>query len=204
MDNDKLSLEVGDRLRLRNDVLPHGDVEPGEIVVVLIAPAHPGGSFAAMKSNGARVDGCSALRFYWTPVSSLPVEAGATVQLTEDYLGRARGSTAVIEGLAPPGSFSEPAAYLKPDSIKSTTHVCYVRRFTVIASPTHTPVPAAQRRTRLKRLKRDGRLYRGSPSAAIRRVGTIVRLAKDYSVREIAAKLGLSKSAVHRVIQRAA
>lgn len=50
----------------------------------------------------------------------------------------------------------------------------------------------------------DGRVFRGSSSDALRRIGTIVKPSnRGQSIRQIADKLDLSKSAVHRVLQKA-
>lgn len=50
----------------------------------------------------------------------------------------------------------------------------------------------------------DGRAYRNSKSPALRRIGTIVRLHKSgKSIRQIADKLDLTKSSVHRALHTA-
>lgn len=124
------------------------------------------------------------------------LKLGSKVVLNQSYAGYRPGDTGVVTRTD--GGSRNDLTGVKMDIQRGNdqTITCFAYRLDLSkTSKTWTPTPVS----------RNFKLYKNASSPALRKVGTIRKLLNSgKSVRAIAAKLGLSKSAVGRVAQRIA
>jgi hypothetical protein len=201
----KLNLKVGDKVKPVPDTSSVGyyGVAEGEAITVTGIGAD-GESFEAIRDNGMKVDGGSAYADRWTLVPALAtpgeLKVGAKVIFNQDYSSIAKnGDSGVILSLGLNNS-GEQLSAVKLDKNGEVVHP-FTHRFDVVGSAR----AKATKKWAAKPLSRNSKLYKTAESPALRKVGTIRKLLKKgKSVRGIAKQLGLSKSAVGRVVQRIA